>query len=154
LLYQSGAEFGFLANTTAGWKPDTRHAPPLDLSKPLWVLDIDCSGTPALMGVVNDPVSGPAWKIFKFASTGWRLVSAPKFQPPFAAGTNPEAIRTATFDDSKCPGIIVATAEGGGLHAAFQASPSGWVTKPTLVPPFDFVDSHNLSTAALVANVT
>jgi len=152
LLYQSGADRGFLANKGTGWGPDPRYTPPVDLGPRVWDVDVDCSGKPALLAEAKDAHGAPAWKVFRFGPTGWD--PAPdSFKPRIPADIDPEAIRIITVDGSKCPALLVATAQKGGIHAVLQASSAGWVPIASKTPPFDLVDGVGNPSGAIVAPI-
>jgi RHS repeat-associated protein len=153
LLYQSGGQTGFLINTSAGWKPDDRYVPPVDLGSRTWAVDLDCSGKPSLVAAVKNASGDFVWKVFKFGSQKWDEVTSTAFAFPFPATTNPEAIRVIPFDQTPCTGLIVATAENGGLHQAYQASTTGWQPLIAKTPHFDLVDATGRASKAVVAQV-
>jgi RHS repeat-associated protein len=153
LLYQSGQDRGFLVNTGKGWKSDPRHSPPLKLSRRVWAIDVDCSGKPALIGATTDEKGSAVWKAFRFGETGWDEITSDAFKFPFAADVDPESIRVINLDNTICPGVIVATQQGHGIHLAYRASKSGWQFIPEKAPPFDLVDASGSPSGAIVADV-
>lgn len=153
LLYQSGGQKGFLVNTSTGWKSDPRYSPPVELGDRTWTVDVDCSGKPSLVSAVKDASGAYSWKIYKFGPQGWDEVTSSDFKFPFSANTNPEAIRIISVDGSTCAGLLVATAEGNGLHEVYQASATGWKSLVAKRPPFDLVDAKGQASKASVAFV-
>jgi RHS repeat-associated protein len=157
LLYQSGGASGFLRNTGTGWQPDPQHAPPVEINDRLFVIDIDCSGQPAILSAAADGTGGFGWKVFRYsAGVGWQLETDNAYVPPFPAATSPDAIRQIKFSASAstCAGLIVASAGPGGPRGAFVTSSTGWVTLPTSkLPPFDLVDSAGNPSRAVTADV-
>jgi RHS repeat-associated protein len=152
LIYQSESQHGFLINTGTGWRPDDRYAPPSDLNV-TWTVDVDCSGKPSLVAAVKNSVGQLMWKVFRFGDQGWDEVKSDAFKFPFSPDIDSGAVRIISIDGSACPGILVATAQGGGLHAVFQASRTGWKPLADKAPPFDLVDASGNLTDAVVANV-
>jgi RHS repeat-associated protein len=153
LIYQSEGKKGFLTNTGDGWQPDDRYSPPSDMNT-TWTVDVDCSGKPSLVAAVRNPTGQIIWKVYKFAARGWEEVTSDSFKFPFNAGVDSRAVRIVSIEGSACPGILVATAQNGGLHAFFQASRSGWKELADRVPPFDLVDATGNSADAVVASVS
>ncbi len=156
LIYESEGHSGFLRNggVGIGWKPDASHVPSVPLDAVTRLVDLDCSnGPPSLIGVGPDADGNP-WKVYRYAANGWDPETRPQFQPPFPPSTKPEAIREIRFDaSSSCQGLIVATAENGGLHKAFLPTSKGWVEIPAKAPPFDLVDADGNPSKALVADL-
>jgi RHS repeat-associated protein len=157
LLYQSRGLRGFLKNTGSGWDPDPLHQSPVEIDERLFVIDIDCSGRPALLSAAPDGAGGFAWKVFRYAAgQGWQPETGNAFQPPFPAATDPGAIRQIRFSSSpnSCPGLIVASAAAGGIRGAFVTSSAGWVTLgANKVPNFDLVDVNGDASHAIVMDV-
>lgn len=160
LLFETDGLKGFLKNAGPGagngWKLDVGHAPPIPLDARAHLVDLDCSGgKPALVGVAAGDDGTPAWRVYRFGANQWEEDKDPKWKPNFPASTNPEAVREVRFDgpSSKCAGLIVATAEGVGVHMAIVPSPSGWQPVPTKNPTFDLVDAQGNASKAIVANL-
>jgi RHS repeat-associated protein len=153
LLYQSDGQSGFLVNTGSGWRSDNRYAPPSDMNT-TWTVDVDCSGKPSLVAAVKNAEGKLVWKVFRFGDDKWVEDISDKFKFPFSADTDSRAVRIISVNGSKCPALIVATAQGAGMHAAFQASSTGWQPLANLKPQFDLVDASGNSADAVVANVT
>jgi hypothetical protein len=157
ILYQSQGKSGLAKNTGTGWDPDPTFKPPFDISNRLIIIDIDCSGKPALLYSV--PVAGGKyeWRIYRFdAKDGWIPELASKFVPLFPAATDPGAIKQINFDASvsKCPGLIVSSKRDGGTRAAYVTSANGWTKlSDSHAPPFDLVDANGNSSDAVVADV-
>jgi RHS repeat-associated protein len=154
LIYQSPGASGFLTNTGSGWQPDPAHGPPVEIGDRFMVIDIDCSGKPAILSSKN--ASGAfEWQVFRYEAGTWRRDTADKFRPKFPPETNPTAIRQITFDkDPKaCPGLIVASANGAKTHAAFVTSSDGWKPVAGKNPTFDLDDAAGNDLGSVVADV-
>jgi hypothetical protein len=134
LLYQSDGHSGFLRNTAAGWQADDRYKPPFDLSRPFWLVDVDCSGTPALLVSTNDASGKARWGVYRYGASKWDDASA-AFALPFPADTPAAAIRVISKGPSGCAQVLVAA--GGGIHDLLVASAGGWVHSNAGPPPFD-----------------
>ncbi|MBR0780760.1 RHS repeat-associated core domain-containing protein [Bradyrhizobium iriomotense] len=160
LIYESMGTSGFLTNTGSGWQPDPAHLPPVDLDSRTLVIDIDCSGHPALLSAVKNGGTYD-WKIYRYRATKWEEEPALKFKPRFSAATDPAAIRQITFDTGAgaCPGLIVASATGAGARGAYVTSSNGWVPldgqggRVDKSPPFNLVDAVGNDLGAVVADV-
>jgi RHS repeat-associated protein len=153
MVYQSEGQAGFLRNTVDGWKVDAGHLPPLDLGEGTWVLDIDCSGRPALVGTSKNADGTLARKVFRYGSAKWLEDSAAESAFPIPPSADPRAIRVISVDGSTCPGLLVATAQDGGLHDVFQAKADGtWNSIASKKPQFDLVDGAGNVSDAVVAN--
>jgi RHS repeat-associated protein len=153
LLYESDGQTGFLANTATGWKPDIRYIPPVDLGGHTWTADVDCSGKPSLVAAVKSAAGIVGWKVYKYGPLKWEEVTSTAFAFPFPAETNPEAVRLIQIDQTACVGLIVATGENGGLHNAYQATPTGWQPIPAKNPTFDLVDSTGRASKAIITQI-
>lgn len=158
LIYDSDGKKGFLKNggTGSGWQPLGDYEPPIALDVHTHLMDLDCSGgPPALIGAAPDGSGKLVWKVYRFGAAKWELETDPKFEPLFPASTNPEAVREVRFDGrtSSCAGLIVATAEGGGLRKAMVPSADGWKEVPSKLPIFDLVDANGNPSKAVVANL-
>jgi RHS repeat-associated protein len=161
LLYDSDGQRGFLKNggpgngSTNGWQADNDLVPPIPIDATTHLLDLECTGKPALIGAVQNAGGALEWQVWRFEGTKWEPETDSKFQPSFPASTNPEAVREVKFDTSpsSCVGLIVATAEGAGLHRAMIPSADGWKPIDAKAPPFDLVDAKGNPSKAAVANL-
>jgi hypothetical protein len=163
LIFQSLGDQGFLQNTPTGWKRDDHYAPPVDIVSRFHVIDIDCSGKPALLGARKN--SGHyEWHVFRFKPPGglfslfsqgkWDEDFSTEFKPPFSADTDPEAIREMKFSPAAnaCQGLIVATGVGP-IHKAYVTSGTGWKEVAEKTPPFDLVDANGVPSGGIVADI-
>lgn len=165
LLFESGDKKGLLKNagpgSSNGWQPmPDGYAPPIPLDARAHLVDLDCSGgRPALIGVGMASDGTPKWDVYQFTSTKWDPdpVADPKWRPKFPPSTNPEAVREIHLNGpSSCVGLIVATAEGAGLHAAMVPTSNGWqLLDPDDVrtPKFNLVDAAGQASKAMVADL-
>jgi RHS repeat-associated protein len=161
LLYEADGQRGFLKNggpgagPNNGWQPEDAYAPPIALDSTTHLIDLDCSGKPALIGAVKDATGLVRWKVYRFGVAQWEEDTDPRWQPLFPASTNPEAVREIRFDSSptSCAGLIVATAESRGLHKAMISTANGWRPIDAKAPPFDLVDAKGRPSKAVVANL-
>jgi hypothetical protein len=162
LIYESEGHAGFYVNggTIAGWTNkyvDDIHAPPVPLDARAHLIDFDCKGSPALIGAKPDAAGKLNWLAYRYSKTnGWQLETNPDFKPRFPASTNPEAVREIRFGSSSksCAGLIVATAEGTGLHKAFAPDPQkGWIELEQKAPRFELVDAMGNSSRAIIADL-
>jgi hypothetical protein len=129
--------------------------PPIRIDATTHLVDLECSGKPALIGAVESASGALEWEVWRFEGTSWERETDSKFQPNFPASTNPEAVREVRFDSSpsSCVGLIVATAEGGGLRKAMIPSADGWKLIDGKTPKFDLVDAKGNPSKAVVANL-
>ena len=165
LIYQSLSNQGFLKNTPSGWQPDDQYAPPIDIDGRFHVIDIDCSGKPALLGAKKNAHGHYEWHVFRFKPPGgllslfspgkWDEELRTEFKPLFSADTDPEAIREIKFssDINACQGLIVATGVGP-IHKAYVTSRAGWKEVPEKTPQFDLVDANGVPSGAIVADIS
>lgn len=154
LIYKSMGTSGFLTNTGSGWQPDPERLPPVDLDSRTMVIDIDCSGHPALLSAVKNGATYE-WKVYRYGATRWEEETAVKFKPLFPAATDPAAIRQITFDKGAgaCPGLIVASAAGAETRGAYVTSSSGWKPQGGKSPSFNLEDAAGNDLGAVVADV-
>jgi hypothetical protein len=134
LIYDSEGNRGFRRNggPGVGWQPETddRFVPPISLDARSHVIDFNCNGrNPMLVGVAPDSSSGQlGWHVYRLVAEGWKEEYDENFKPKIPPTTNPEAIREIAFgkSSSSCKGLLVATAEGAGVHKALAPAPGGW----------------------------
>jgi RHS repeat-associated protein len=155
LIFESEGSRGFLRNggPGTGWVRDDRYVPPVSLDNRTLVVDWKCvGGDLALVRAEADPRGQWVWRVYRYRASGWEEDTRPEFKPPFAASTNPEAIRQIRFDTnaSGCAGLIIATAENGGVHKSFVPVRTGWNELTTKAPPFDLVDKNGQPSKATV----
>jgi RHS repeat-associated protein len=161
LLYQSGEQRGFLRNTGSGWVPEAGLALPVEMDARARLIDIDCSGKLSLLGASKNAGGRFEWHVFRFQPAGWFSgpswieENGPQFKPQFSADTDPEAIREIKFSSGAggCPGLIVATDGAGSLHAAYEASSTGWKIISGKAPPFSLVDASGVASRAMVGDI-
>ena len=158
LIYNSDGQRGFLKNAGVGtgWQTLGNYEPPIPIDARSHLIDLDCSGgKPSLIGAGPDADGKLVWKVYRFGAMKWEPETDTKFEPPFPASTNPEAVREIRFDgpSTLCAGLIVATAEGGRLRKAFIPSADGWKEVPSKAPIFDLVDANGNASKAVVTNL-
>ena len=159
LVYQAPDGEGFRTNDGNKWIDDTLHAPPIPLDARARAYDIDCDGVPELVGVGVDAAGSPTWKAFRFKPGGWEEIQDSAFKIPLPADVDAEAIREIDLNGDACMDLIVATAQGAGLHAAYLASKTGWTpalppaVPGDMTPQFDLVDGQGNASGAIVVDV-
>ncbi|MBX5206830.1 RHS repeat domain-containing protein [Rhizobium sp. NZLR11] len=157
LIFESEGISGFLRNDGpgVGWEPlGAAYKPPIAINKSLHLVDFSCGqGKPALVGTRPGVNGAPEWAVYRMGSNGWEEESDAKFKPPFAADTDPEAVRDIQIETSSgsCDGLLIATSRNGGVHDTLVAGTDGWTSRAP--PGFDIVDSSGRSAGAVVGDV-
>lgn len=144
LIYDAEGQLGFLENNGAGWTPRSgAFVPPVPLKHFARLIDVDCDGTPELVGIDPAAVGGARWRVFRFSATGWVEETRPQFSPEqlIPASINPHALLEVTLTGQTCASLVASTGEGTGFRAAITASPTGWKPVAGKEPPFDLVSA-------------
>ena len=155
ILYEADGVARFSQGGSSGWTNDSSHASPLPLDDHFHVIDIDCSGKPAILGALPDANGTLQWKVFRYGSVKWDPETNTAFIPPFPATTDPEAIREIKFGalpGGGCPWLYCRDGCRCGHARFYVTSRTGW--KPAgKVPNFDLVDRAGDPSGAIVADV-
>ncbi len=144
LIYDAEGQLGFLENNSAGWTPRSgAFVPPVPLKHFAKLIDVDCDGTPELVGIDPAAVGGAKWRVFRFSATGWVEETRSQFSPEqlIPASINPRALLEVTLTGQTCASLVASTGEGTGFRAAITASPTGWKPVSGKEPPFDLVSA-------------
>lgn len=146
LIFESEGSRKFLKNTGSGWAEDTAHAPPEALTSAARMIDVDCDGK-AELALPSTSSGTPHWNIYRYDNSGWTLLTNDAFSLPYAPDLAPDASRQVDINGDRCSDLITANGQTG-LHAAFTASPTGWVKNDQMLPPFDLIDANGTTTDA------
>lgn len=156
LIYEAEGQLGFLENNGAGWAPRSgAFVPPVPLKHFAKLIDVDCDGTPELVGIDPAAVGGAKWRVFRFSANGWVEETRPQFSPEqlIPASINPRALLEVTLTGQTCASLVASTGEGTGFRAAITASPTGWKKVGGKEPPFDLVSSNGKSVPVRVVQI-
>ncbi len=144
LIYEAEGQLGFLENNGAGWTPRSgAFVPPVPLKHFAKLIDVDCDGTPELIGIDPAAAGGAKWRVFRFSAAGWVEETRPQFLPEqlIPASINPASLLEVALTGQTCASLVASTAEGVGFRAAITASPIGWKPVAGKEPPFDLVSA-------------